>query len=540
MTRKVISPACGTAQVIYYDNSEDNTAIKCYAGGQYVTSHSKNDDFGRKVFDELQLGTGFVSRQFSYHNGKATEEHIENRKLKSSPTTQLVSNIVFSDGKTLSYEYDEEERITKVTEKTGEAEHVTEYTYDALGQLLTETVDGEVVNVMTYDNYGNIVSKNGVAYTYGDEHWKDLLTGYGDKAITYDAQGNPTNYLGNVLTWEKGRQLKKFIKTDGTVIDYTYNANGIRTSKTIKGSETEAGVTHIYTLDGTKILRETWTKDGVNHSIIPMYNNEDSVCGIQYNGEPYYFQKNLQGDIIAIVDKEANTVVQYSYDAWGVCTITEDISECNIAEVNPYRYRGYYFDAEIEMYYLQSRYYDVIISRFINDDDLLMLLFSVHEIVRNNIYAYCENSVVNKVDYDGFHTTTYKGIRAVKSKVGFGVYMHAKFLVKTFCKDYANHAISKWGKKGKYLGMDATRIAAELFGHAVLFVLGIVVGAYNIMNLIYVQKAKKILSKISGIIQDAISGRVASYLIDHTKVIDVNYNEVWYRVAAFWVIWGFF
>ena len=105
---------------------------------------------------------------------------------------------------------------------------------------------------MTYDNYGNIVEKNGKAYSYGDEKWKDLLTGFDGKTIEYDAQGNPTSYLGHTLTWEKGRQLKKFIKSAGTVIDYTYNANGIRTSKTV------GDVKHTYTLDGTKILRETW------------------------------------------------------------------------------------------------------------------------------------------------------------------------------------------------------------------------------------------------------------------------------------------
>ena len=394
MTRKRISPAEGTAQVIYYENTEDNTAVKFYAGGQYVTSHSKSDEFGRKVFDELQLGTGFVSRQFSYHTGEATEEHIENKKLKSSPTTQLVSNITFSDGRTLSYEYDEEERITKVIDKFNGEETITEYIYDALGQLLTEKVDGEVVNAMTYDNYGNIVSKNGVAYTYGNTAWKDLLTGYGDKTITYDAQGNPVNYLGHTLTWEKGRQLKKFTKADGTVINYTYNANGIRTSKTVNG------VKHTYTLDGTKILCETWVKDGVNHSIVPMYDNEDSVCGVQYNGEPYYFQKNLQGDIIAIVDKDANTVARYTYDAWGVCTITEDVSGCGIVEVNPYRYRGYYFDAEIAMYYLQSRYYDAEIGRFVNTDNPGVMVFV--DSLNCNLCAYCDNNVVSDCDYSGY------------------------------------------------------------------------------------------------------------------------------------------
>ena len=72
-----------------------------------------------------------------------------------------------------------------------------------------------------------------------------------------------------------------------------------------------------YTLDGTKILRETW--DG--NTLVPLYDNEDGVCGILYNNVPYYFIKNLQGYVIAIVDKDTQTVARYSYDAWGVCTI---------------------------------------------------------------------------------------------------------------------------------------------------------------------------------------------------------------------------
>ncbi|MBR3810796.1 MAG: RHS repeat-associated core domain-containing protein [Agathobacter sp.] len=519
MTRKRIAPANGTAQVIYYETSEDNTAVKFYAGGQYVTSHSKSDEFGRKVFDELQLGTGFVSRQFSYHTGEATEEHIENRKLKSSPTTQLVSSIALSDGRTLSYEYDEEERITKVTETfQGENVSVTEYTYDSLGQLLTETVNGVVVNTMSYDNYGNIVSKNGVAYTYGDNNWKDLLTGYGDKTITYDAQGNPVNYLGHTLTWEKGRQLKKFVKTDGTVIDYTYNANGIRTSKTIKGSETEAGVTHIYTLDGTKILRETWTKDGVNHSIIPMYDNEDSVCGIQYNGEPFYFQKNLQGDIIAIVDKDANTVARYSYDAWGVCTIEEDSSECNIAEVNPYRYRGYYFDVEIEMYYLQSRYYNPIVGRFMNEDEAIFLILDTN-LLGLNIYSYCKNNPIINVDIWGFWAEKYSGF--TWTKTGFNINVQIAFLSRSFCVSYANDIIRQkgqwyWWGKG-YKGMNATRIAQELWFHALAYYVG--------------SPIKKILNKL-GVSWDWLNKK-----IEKARYMQINNNDD--RAWIFALAWSY-
>ena len=406
LTKKRIIPADGEEQTVYFENSEDeHTAVKFTAGGRTVTSHSKADSFGRKIFDELQLGTGFVSRQFSYHVGEVTDEHIAAGNLKSSPTTQLVSRIVFADGRTIAYEYDAEERITKITDSV---DGVTEYTYDALGQLLTEKHDGEVINTMVYDDYGNILSKNGVAYTYGDSVWKDLLTSYGGQPISYDAQGNPTSYLGHTLTWEKGRQLKSFTKSDGTAIAYTYNANGIRTSKTV------GGVKHTYMLDGTKVLKEVWG----SNTLIPLYDNEDSVCGIVYNGEPYYFVKNLQGDVIAIVDEDVETVAKYSYDAWGVPEVKSDTSEIGIATINPYRYRGYYYDDEIGMYYLQSRYYNPVVGRFVNADDAIIgSLFSYKRF--ESLFVYCHNNSIERVDAFGYasYSNSYQYISNSKRRV---------------------------------------------------------------------------------------------------------------------------
>ena len=381
-TRKRILSADGNEQTVWYENPEDGSpVVKFSAGGKTITAHSKTDSFGRKVFDELQLGTGFVSRQFHYHAGEVTQEHIDAGKLKSTATTQLVSRIVLSNGRTLSYEYDAEERITKVTDSV---DGVTEYTYDALGHLLSETKNGTVVNSMVYENYGNIVSKNGKTYTY-DSTWKDLLISCDGQSITYDAQGNPTSYLGHTLTWEKGRQLKSFDNTQ-----YTYNANGIRTSKTVNGVE------HTFVLDGTKILKESWG----SNALIPMYDNEDSVCGIIYNDEPYYFFKNLPGDSIAITDKDAKVVAKYSYDAWGVCTISQDNSDCEIAAVNPFRYRGYYYDSEIGLYYLQSRYYNPTVGRFVNADEAGYLL-TEEGIAFANLLAYCVNEPIGRIDKYG-------------------------------------------------------------------------------------------------------------------------------------------
>ena len=139
-----------------------------------------------------------------------------------------------------------------------------------------------------------------------------------------------------------------------SVISYTYNANGIRTSKTVNG------IKHEFTLEGVHILREVWGEN----TLAPICDNEETVCGIIYNGTPYYFFKNLQGDIISITDANANIVAQYTYDAWGkVLSVTDKDNNfitdaTHIAHINPFRYRGYYYDIETSLYYLQSRYYN--------------------------------------------------------------------------------------------------------------------------------------------------------------------------------------
>ncbi len=386
LLRKHSVTADGTQQISYCENdANDCTMVKVQNGNHGFASHSKTDSFGRKVFDKLQLGTGTVSRQFLYHAGQATEEHADNSKIKSTPTTNLVSQIILSDGHTLKYEYDAEERITKVVDS-----HygMTEYTYDALGQLLSKNNRNTISNTMTYDNYGNILTKDGVTYTYGDGVWKDKLTAVGDKTISYDAQGNPTSYLGHTLTWEKGRQLKSF---DGNT--YTYNANGIRTSKTVNG------VKHTYTLDGTKILKETWG----DNTLVPLYDNEESVCGILYNGTPYYFLKNLQGDVTAICTRTGAIPADYAYDAWGACSITYSDPNSDIASVNPFRYRSYYYDAETGLYYVSSRYYDPEIGRWLNSDDPAIIdNASDYNILSCNKYCYCLNSPANDSDKNGF------------------------------------------------------------------------------------------------------------------------------------------
>jgi len=118
-----------------------------------------------------------------------------------------------------------------------------------------------------------------------------------------------------------------------------------------------------------------------------------------YNGTPHYFLKNLQGDIIAIANANGGIEARYSYDAWGVCTVTQDF--VGIAKINPFRYRSYYFDEEIGLYYLQSRYYDPIVGRYVHPDEPAIILTG-QILVGNNIYSYCQNNCINYEDKYGY------------------------------------------------------------------------------------------------------------------------------------------
>ena len=170
-----------------------------------------------------------------------------------------------------------------------------------------------------------------------------------------------------------------------------------------------------------------------SNTLIPIYDNEDSVCGIIYNDEPYYFQKNLQGDIVGIVDKDAKVVAKYSYDAWGVCTVTSDNSNVGIANVNMFRYRGYYYDFEIGMYYLWSRYFDPSIGRFINSDN--PDIFVLYSVIENNLYTYCLNNPINNRDEKG-RLATWIVKKIVSVILGVFVGLTQQFLSDVFLSAY--------------------------------------------------------------------------------------------------------
>ena len=264
------------------------------------------------------------------------------------------------------------------------------YIYNASGNLVSVQKNGEVIK----------------SYTYGDASWKDLLTAFNGQTITYDEIGNPLQYRdGMSFTWDKGRQLQSVTK-NGVTTSYTYDENGLRLSKTT------GGVT-------TKIYRTNGQMVGMNSSdgkdLMFLLDGSGNVYGLHYDhyssetqtaAATYYFAYNAQGDVIGIYDASGTVVATYAYDEWGNCTVQVLAADANghaadspdhIAQVNPFRYRGYFYDGETGFYYLNSRYYDPETGRFVNADSVV----DNRGLTTPNLFQYCANNPVNFADFNG-------------------------------------------------------------------------------------------------------------------------------------------
>ena len=283
--------------------------------------------------------------------------------------------------------YDGNGRIVSIADSGNTSSVRATYGYDEQGQLTSAAVGGTRY-AYTYDTAGNLITKTdggtSHSYTYGNGAWRDLLTAYDGKSITYSG-GNPTKYYnGSTFTWTQGRKLAT-AKVGNTNISYTYDMAGVRSSKTV------GSTTYKYTTLSGLVTRQT----GGNATIDFVYDESNQPLAMKYNGKVYYYVLNAQGDVVRIVDGSRNVVASYSYDPWGKLLS----SSGTLANVNPLRYRGYYYDSETGFYYLQSRYYDPAIGRFINADSYAST--DATGLLSTNMFAYCENDPVNKSDPTG-------------------------------------------------------------------------------------------------------------------------------------------
>ncbi len=385
--RTIVGPV---SQVYNYTYKTDaKRAIESIAVGN-VTVKPKLDIFDRNKGKELL-----------FNGTKIAEENISYRKV-GDHATQMPSTIWFGDKANGSYQvkdsvryaYDKMGNIEKVYEN---GELAIRYHYDSLNRLVRE--DNKILDktlVFVYDNNGNIVKQRQFVFTLKDNtlieeldstdkayiYDGDKLLSFNGQACAYDVIGNPTTYRGKTATWAKGRQLVSY---DGHA--FTYDGQGRRLTKD--------SISYTYDING-KLLKQS--------NGLEFFYDHTGVAGVIYNGNTYLYRKDVLGNILAILDSNGGVVARYIYDAWGNHSVINAngaiISDTShVANLNPFRYRGYYFDTETKLYFLKTRYYDAETGRFMTIDDISYI--DSETINGLNLYSYCANNPVMRIDPTG-------------------------------------------------------------------------------------------------------------------------------------------
>ena len=349
----------------------------------------------------LYTAATFMDGQSSASSHKGTTALIKTYTNKLGTTNKTseftyaydewgnITGITDLNGKKNTYAYNEYGELTKAAETYTKGTYTYDYTYDSGENIRTEKVTGP----------------SGTAtHTYAyDSVWKDKLISYDGKGITYDAMGNPTNYMGASMTWDVKGNLTCVSGRNGKSAAYTYLSDGQRYTKTTGGKKT----TYLY--NNGLLLSETTGNEVINY----YYDSDGTILGIGYKKgtgaeKHYFFEKNAFGDVIAVYRNSDSVLIgTYEYDLWGNPVSVKEAAAGRdtdgILGKNPFRYRCYYYDTETGFYYLNARYYDPQTRRFISADD--HVLQTGENAKGYNLYSYCQNMPVGMADYNGHSMT---------------------------------------------------------------------------------------------------------------------------------------
>ena len=366
----------------------------------------------------------------------------------------------------VSYSYDSMGRITSEVDSVNTNANTT-YVYDSFGQLIRENNKSlDKTLVYCYDSIGNITSVKTYAYTtaatpsgtfteqaygYNNTSHPDRLTNFGGKGISYNTLGYPISHDGMSYVWTKGKLTRQFCGSKaqaGTLYKdttFTYDAYGRRLSKShtydtnpVSSSDYSYTYNTTYDYDSSgRLVHETCVEattytggSSSTREITYLYDESGIIGAIQTlnstTTDRYYFDRNLRGDVIAIYNNSGTKIATYSYDSWGNCT-TKTLVSNNFSNYNPIRYRGYYYDRETKLYYLNARYYNPQWRRFISPDSTKYI--DPENPNGLNLYAYCGNDPVNYVDpsgHFGFWAAALIGA-GIFGLVGLGATVHEDF-----------------------------------------------------------------------------------------------------------------
>ncbi len=422
---------------ITYTYNDDGTIKKIHNGITVSSENYTYDSFGRLSSNGLKVGSSTIlSDTYQYQTQGAGDAGVV---ITSNRVSQVTTTLPNATNEITYYTYDGAGNITCIRyyyPSNGTNKYVY-YHYDNVGQL--EREDNQLLGytyLYSYDDSGNMVYKETRNYTtaptnevwstqpltwesFGRDnlYWADRRTyysvGQNSGTTTYDEIGNPINYYNGssyTFSWENGRRLAGVVDGSSTYT-YKYNQDGIRVKKEVWGTGYE------YILNGTQIMVEREYVIGSNRTVAErryFYDANGIISSAKvyyygYNGTTctefdFFFKTNIQGDVLAVYNASGTEVMKITYDAWG--NFTDTVSTMSYppsteqlqAYAIPFRYRGYVYDQETGFYYLNSRYYDPAMHRFINADGLVS---TGQGLLGNNMYAYCNNNPVMYVDPNG-------------------------------------------------------------------------------------------------------------------------------------------
>ena len=371
----------------------ERTNLVCRHGLQY---HKKRlTKITHNGFDYTFAYDGFGNRKSVPIAGKAAVSHDYEAKngnlLKST----------YANGWEVAYTYDNLDRVTEVkASKDGTSYTIGRYIYDKLGRV-ARFIDGQVSGKScTYgydltDRLCEAVFDDGTAYRYTYDANDCLIkevqtTPDGVRTVTrgYDADSRETS-----------------VACGSAKIEKTFDKLGRLSSIRRNGGKHTTAYTY-----------ETASDGGQTGRIKTVKNGSGQLMAIRYKGADYYYIRNGLMTITGLVDANGAAIVNYRYDSWGMLTGISGSMAGTLGKDNPYRFKGYYYDEETGMYYLKSRYYQPEICRFISADTI-EVLDCQGDLNDKNLYAYCDNNPVMRVDTGGQIWITL-GIMAAGGGIG--------------------------------------------------------------------------------------------------------------------------
>ena len=389
----------GSSRLISVKDSEGNRAVS-YA---YDTEGSLSE---RQAANGLKTtyGYDYQNRLTSMTNetGKGVVSKYSSTYLKNGQKAEEVSTVMDKNGKntkkTAAYTYDMLGRITRET-KTGRED--ISYTYDANNNRKQMTIGNKTTayrynkndELLRTDTLHTDTEKNDVVIYKNDKNGNQLAA---VNRSEIPAEAKDTSYIDvdvtlgdnqlndNVVNHYNALNQLTETLTKNYKVSFTYDAEGLRTGKTVNGEKT------IYVWDGDQVVMELSKGGAVQKRYIR--GNDLVYADKGENTEKTYYVTDMHGNVVQLLDESGNVTKTYEYDSFGNEVKPEKKDE------NPYRYCGEYYDKETEEVYLRARYYEPSVGRFITRDTYTG---ESDEPLSLHLYTYCENDGVNAWDPSG-------------------------------------------------------------------------------------------------------------------------------------------